>query len=73
MTQDNPKIALVTGTSRGLGTNTALTLAKKGVGMIVTYHSSEAEANSVVAAIKDLGAKAVALQLDTSNTTPMQS
>ena len=68
MTQDNPKIALVTGSSRGLGKNTALTLAKKGVGVIVTYHSSEAEANSVVAAIKYLGAKAVALQLDTSNT-----
>ncbi len=66
--QDNTKIALVTGSSRGLGKNTALALAKKGVGVIVTYHSSEAEADSVVAAIKDLGAKAVALQLDTSNT-----
>lgn len=66
--QDNTKIALVTGSSRGLGKNTALALAKKGVGVIVTYHSSEAEADSVVTAIKDLGAKAVALQLDTSNT-----
>lgn len=66
--QDNTKIALVTGASRGLGKNTALALAKKGVGVIATYHSSEAEANSVVAAIKDLGAKAIALQLDTSNT-----
>lgn len=66
--QDNTKIALVTGSSRGLGKNTALALAKKGVGVIVTYHSSEAEADSVVTAIEDLGAKAVALQLDTSNT-----
>lgn len=66
--QDNTKIALVTGSSRGLGKNTALALAKKGVGVIVTYHSSEAEADSVVAAIKALGVKAVALQLDTSNT-----
>lgn len=45
------KIALVTGSSRGLGKNTALALAKKGIGVIVTYRSSEAEANSVVAAI----------------------
>lgn len=67
MTNDKSKIALVTGSSRGLGKNTALTLAKKGVDVIVTYHSSEAEANSVVAAIEDLGAKAVALQLDTAN------
>lgn len=65
---DNKKIALVTGSSRGLGKNTALALAKKGVDVIVTYRSSEAEANSVVSAIKELGANAAALQLDTSDT-----
>jgi NAD(P)-dependent dehydrogenase (short-subunit alcohol dehydrogenase family) len=62
------KIALVTGSSRGLGKNTALALAKKGVDVIVTYLSSEAEANSVVSAITESGGKAAALQLDTSNT-----
>jgi NAD(P)-dependent dehydrogenase (short-subunit alcohol dehydrogenase family) len=31
MAQDITKIALVTGTSRGLGKNTALALAKKGL------------------------------------------
>jgi NAD(P)-dependent dehydrogenase (short-subunit alcohol dehydrogenase family) len=67
MTQDKPKIALITGASRGLGKNTALTLAKKGIDAIVTYHNSEEEAQNVVAAISELGAKAVALQLDTSN------
>ena len=64
---NNTKIALVTGANRGLGKNTALALAKKGVGVIVTYLNSEAEANSVVSAIKEIGAKAVALQLDTAN------
>lgn len=68
MMKDTTKIALVTGSSRGLGKNTALALAKKGVGVIVTYHSSEAEANSVVSAIAEIGGQAVALQLDTSNT-----
>jgi NAD(P)-dependent dehydrogenase (short-subunit alcohol dehydrogenase family) len=58
----------VTGSSRGLGKNTALTLAKKGVDTIVTYHNSDEEAKSVVSAIASIGAKAVALQLDTSNT-----
>ncbi len=62
------KIALVTGSSRGLGKNTALALAKKGVDVILTYRSSEAEANSVVSAIEEIGGKAVALQLDTSST-----
>ncbi|MEG4043880.1 SDR family oxidoreductase [Microcoleus sp. Pol17_C1] len=68
MTKDNTKIALVTGASRGLGKNTALTLARKGVDVIVTYHNSDKEAKSVVSAIADIGAQAVALQLDTSNT-----
>lgn len=62
------KIALVTGSSRGLGKNTALALAKKGVDVSVTYRSSETEANSVVSAIAEMGGKAAALQLDTSNT-----
>jgi NAD(P)-dependent dehydrogenase (short-subunit alcohol dehydrogenase family) len=64
MTQDKPKIALVTGASRGLGKNTALAVAKKGVGVIVTYLNSEAEAKSVVSEIEAMGNKAVALQLD---------
>ncbi len=68
MTKDQTKIALVTGSSKGLGKNTVLSLAKKGVHAIVTYHSNADEAHHVVAEIEELGAKAVALQLDTSNT-----
>ena len=67
MTTDRAKIALVTGSSRGLGKNTALALAKKGVDVIVTYFNSEAEANRVVAEIVELGGKAVALRLDTAD------
>lgn len=67
MTIHKAKIALVTGSSRGLGRNTALAIAKKGVGAIVTYRSNEAEANSVVSAIEGMGGKAIALQLDTGN------
>jgi NAD(P)-dependent dehydrogenase (short-subunit alcohol dehydrogenase family) len=62
------KIAIVTGSSRGLGKSTAVNLAKKGVDVIVTYHSNGEEANNVVAQIESLGAKAVALQLDTADT-----
>ena len=68
MTNDKVKIALVTGSSRGLGKNTALALAKKGVGIIVTYNRSPDEAKDVVSTIEDMGGRAVALQLDTSNT-----
>jgi NAD(P)-dependent dehydrogenase (short-subunit alcohol dehydrogenase family) len=67
MIENQAKIAIVTGASRGLGKNTTLALAKKGVDVIVTYRSSEEEAKSVVSAIAEMGGKAAALQLDTAN------
>jgi NAD(P)-dependent dehydrogenase (short-subunit alcohol dehydrogenase family) len=67
------KIALVTGSSRGLGKSTALNLAKRGVDVIVTYHRNAEEAKNVVTEVEQLGAKAVALQLDTSNTKTFDS
>ncbi|MBE7379873.1 MAG: SDR family oxidoreductase [Leptolyngbya sp. SIO1E4] len=68
MTQNTQKIALVTGSSRGLGKNTALMLAQKGIDVIATYHSRQAEANEVVSEIKAMGRKAFALQLDSADT-----
>jgi NAD(P)-dependent dehydrogenase (short-subunit alcohol dehydrogenase family) len=61
------KIAIVTGGSRGLGRNTVLNLAKRGVDIIFTYHRNREEAENVVRSVSDLGRKAVALQLDTGN------
>jgi NAD(P)-dependent dehydrogenase (short-subunit alcohol dehydrogenase family) len=63
MNNSNP-IALVTGSSRGLGKSMALRLAEQGVDLIVTYRSNRAEADAVVAQIVALGRKAVALPLD---------
>lgn len=60
----NNKIAIITGGSRGLGKNAALALARKGVDVILTYHSKEAEAAAVVTEIEQSGARAIALQLD---------
>lgn len=60
------RIALITGGSRGLGRNTALSLARKGIDVILTYHSNRAEAASTAAAIEELGRKAVALRFDSS-------
>lgn len=58
-------ISLVTGASRGLGRNTALSIARHGGDVILTYRSRKDEADAVVADIEALGHKAVALQLDT--------
>lgn len=59
------RIAVITGGSRGLGKDTALTLAQGGVDVIFTYHSNEAAAKEVRAAIESLGRQAAYLQLDT--------
>jgi len=58
------KVAIVTGGSRGLGRHTVLSLASRGVHSIFTYHSNRAEAENVVAAVTEAGAKAIALPLD---------
>jgi len=58
------KIALVTGGSRGLGKNMALSLAQKGIDVIITYNSKKEEALAVVSKMEKLGLKAAALQLN---------
>ncbi len=62
MTQN--KIALVTGGSRGLGKDMALSLAKKGIDVVLTYHSNRQEAEKVAAEIQSLGQKSYVFQLD---------
>ena len=58
------KIAIVTGGNRGIGRSTAMSLANKGVGVILTYNNNAAEADAVVEEIKAANGKALALQLD---------
>ena len=58
------KITLVTGGSRGLGRNTALSIARHGDDVVITYQTRAEEANTVVAEIRALGRSAMALQLD---------
>ena len=60
-------IALVTGASRGLGRNTALSIARHGGDVVLTYQSRGEDAQAAVAEIVAMGRKAVAFQLDTGN------
>jgi NAD(P)-dependent dehydrogenase (short-subunit alcohol dehydrogenase family) len=61
------KIAIVTGGSRGIGRNTVISLAERGVDSILTYNARLDAAEEVVAAVHDVGARAIALQLDTGD------
>lgn len=62
------KIAVVTGGSRGLGRDMVLSLAKKGLDVIFTYHANEEKAKEVVAEVRAMGRNAEAYQLDTRDT-----
>lgn len=59
-------LSLVTGGSRGLGRNTAISIAHHGGDVILTYRSGKDDADAVVAEIEAMGRKAVALHLDTA-------
>lgn len=61
------KIALVTGGSRGLGKDMAISIAKKGFDVVLTYRSNKEEAEQTVREIESLGQKGAILQLDLKN------
>ncbi len=69
----NNKVAIITGGSRGLGKNTALAMAQKGIDVILTYQSKKADAEKTVAEIEALGRKAYAIQLDVSKSASFSS
>ncbi|MGF6792657.1 SDR family oxidoreductase [Paraburkholderia sp. 35.1] len=65
-TNPQPKIAIVTGASRGIGTAIAQRLANDGYAVAVNYAASAGEADALVSAIREAGGKAVAVQADVS-------
>jgi len=66
------KIALVTGSSRGVGRAVALGFAKEGAKVVVNYTSNETAAKEVVDKIQSLGSKAIAVKADVAQKTEVE-
>src|SRR6266436_8121968 len=64
MSSPNGKIAIITGSSRGIGRAVAERLAADGASVVVNYNRSADEARDVVLAIEARGGKAIAIQAD---------
>ncbi|KAB1988411.1 SDR family oxidoreductase [Streptomyces triticiradicis] len=60
----SPRVAIVTGGSRGIGRESAERLAREGCAVVVNYAGNAAEADKAVAAIAEAGGQAVAFRAD---------
>ncbi|MNC21618.1 3-oxoacyl-[acyl-carrier-protein] reductase FabG [compost metagenome] len=60
------KVAIVTGSSRGIGRSVAERLAEEGASVVINYSSSPKQAEEVVQGIQAKGGTAAALQADIS-------
>ncbi|KAK4936111.1 Elsinochrome reductase 1 [Elasticomyces elasticus] len=61
------KVALVTGSGRGMGRETALELARRGADVVVNYANSSKAADELVAEIKALGRDSIAVKANVSD------
>lgn len=67
------KVALITGSSRGIGRAISLRLAEEGARIVVNYRRNTEQAQAVVAAIERLGSQALAVQADMSDGEAVRS
>ena len=66
------KIAVVTGASRGIGREIALTLASYGASVVVNYNGSKEKAEEVVKEIEDKGGVAFAVKASVSKSEEVE-
>ena len=69
MSTSNPKVALITGASRGIGAVIAQQLAKEGFAVVINYANSASEATALVAELREAGHQAIAVQADVAKAT----
>ncbi|MEX2245535.1 MAG: SDR family oxidoreductase [Dehalococcoidia bacterium] len=64
MTDSSPRVALITGGTRGIGKAIALRFARDSAGVAVNYSRSREDADAAVAELRALGVRAEAVQCD---------
>lgn len=67
MPETPPRVAIVTGGSRGIGREIVTALAKEGIAVVVGYTGRKDAAQDAVAAVESLGGKAIAVQADVAD------
>jgi 3-oxoacyl-[acyl-carrier protein] reductase len=72
MSNESTRTAIVTGGSRGIGAAIAQRLAKDGFTVVVNYAGNAAEAETLVAKIKQKGDRAISVQADVSDPAAMR-
>lgn len=58
------RVALITGSSRGIGRSLALSLAAQGASIVVNYKRNRELADSVVRSVEEAGGQSIAVQAD---------
>jgi 3-oxoacyl-[acyl-carrier protein] reductase len=67
MTDNQQRVAIVTGGSRGIGRAVAVRLASDGQAIVIAYAGNDVEAKATVTAIEANGSSAVAVQADVAD------
>ena len=61
------KVAIVTGSSSGIGEAVVRAFAREGASVVIDYHGNQHEARDVVESIESQGARAIAVDADVAN------
>ncbi|KAL9575909.1 MAG: hypothetical protein Q9212_007574, partial [Teloschistes hypoglaucus] len=61
------KVALVTGSGRGIGRGIAMELARRGANVVITYNTNSSAAQKTLKEVEELNVKATVIQADVSD------